>query len=332
MRRVLLLLPLLVLAEPLASAAPACDGPADCCPAELADHVATPQTVSIGIVLVGLYNLDEKASTWDADFYLYESWKPAPGFAPQTEIVNEVDRHSQQFDDVELKNGTCTRSRRIRSTLHTPFNLRMFPFDRQHVELQVSDANYGAADLTYADKPYAFGVDEVARAELSGWEIAGDPTFSRTTRAFQWEEGAPKYDYATVKLAVKRHIAFHLTRFFLPLFIIVAVAFGVFWVDPEDLSSQIGIGVTCLLAAIAFQFAQGGNLPEIAYLTLADRVYATCYVAIALALGESVYCNALARSGRKEDARKLDRFCRIAFPAGIAFGVVLAFVLSAHGG
>jgi hypothetical protein len=309
-----------------------CDGPADCCPSELADHVPSRQTVGVGVVLVGLYNLDEKVSTWDADFYLYESWKPAPGFAPQTEIVNEVERHSQQFDNVELKNGTCVRSRRIHSTLHTPFNLRMFPFDTQKLELQVSDANYAAEDLVYADKPFAFGVDEVAKAELSGWKIDGDPTFAHATRAFKWEEGAPTYDYATMRLSVRRHITFHLTRFFLPLLIIVAVAFGVFWVDPEDLSSQIGIGVTCLLAAIAFQFAQGGNLPEIAYLTLADRVYATCYVAIALALGESVYVNALARSGRKEQGRKLDALCRVAFPAGIAIGTILAFILSAHGG
>jgi hypothetical protein len=326
-----LVLALLLVTGHLASASPACDGPPDCCPAELSDHAPSHQTVSVGVVLVGLYNLDEKPSTWDADFYLYESWKPTPGFAPQTEIVNEVERHSQQFDNTELKNGTCVRSRRIRSTLHTPFNLRMFPFDRQRLELQVSDANYGAEDLTYADKPYANGVDDVARAELSGWQIDGDPTFTRTTRAFKWEEGAPKYDYVTVKLSVRRHITFHLTRFFLPLFIIVAVAFSVFWVDPEDLSSQISIGVTCLLSAIAFQFAQGGNLPEIAYLTLADRVYATCYVAIALALGESVYVNSLARSGRKEEGRKLDRVCRVAFPVGIAVGIGLAYILSARG-
>ena len=45
----------------------------------------------------------------------------------------------------------------------------------------------------------------------------------------------------------------------LPLLVIVAVAFTVFWIDPEDLSSKASIGVTCLLAAIAFQLAEAGT-------------------------------------------------------------------------
>ena len=48
------------------------------------------------------------------------------------------------------------------------------------------------------------------------------------------------------------------------------------------------IGVTCLLAAVALQFAEGGTLPEVSYLTLADRAYAVFYVGIAAAVVESI--------------------------------------------
>ncbi len=109
-------------------------------------------------------------------------------------------------------------------------------------------------------------------------------------------------------------MVYHLTKRFLPLFVIVAIAFTVFWIDADDLSSQVTIGVTCVLAAIAFQLAEAGSLPEVAYLTLADRVYAACYLAIGLAVMETVYTNGLARSGRKAESVRIDRFCRVGVP------------------
>src|SRR3954468_8861012 len=106
-----------------------CSGPEECCPAaqvESLDHVVT---VKEGIVLLGISNVSEKSGTWDADFYLYEQWAPTPGFTPRTEVVNEVVRTSIGFDDTDLRDGVCTRSRRIHSTLRSEFNLHTFPFD-----------------------------------------------------------------------------------------------------------------------------------------------------------------------------------------------------------
>jgi hypothetical protein len=70
-------------------------------------------------------------------------------------------------------------------------------------------------------------------------------------------------------------------------------------------------------------------LPEVAYLTLADRIYSICYVAIALAMAESVYTNTLARAGKKAEAHRVDVICRIAFPAAMVVGTVISVVISA---
>jgi hypothetical protein len=97
-----------------------CDGPSECCTAKLA-HGADRHEVSLGVVLMGLSNLNERSGTWDADFYLYEEWPPAAGFTPQTELANEVARQSVQFDTTLLSDGKCQRSRRIRATLRTAY-------------------------------------------------------------------------------------------------------------------------------------------------------------------------------------------------------------------
>ena len=93
--------------------------------------------------------------------------------------------------------------------------------------------------------------------------------------------------------------------------------------------SRAGVGVTCLLAAIALQFAEAGNLPEVAYLTIADRGFAICYFALALAMLESIYSNTLVRRGQKDRALRLDRRARAAYPAAL-FVALLAGVIRAY--
>lgn len=307
-----------------------CSGPDECCPDKQVDELDHLVTVKVGIVMLGIANVSEKSGTWDGDFYLYESWPAVAGFTPRTEIVNEVARASTTFDDTELRSGTCVRSRRIHATLRSELNLRLFPFDTQKLTLKVSDNQFDSKQLVYGDAAQILGIDDAVRDMVSGWRITRDPDYKRAIVPFKWEEGAPAYDNATFSFSVARHVTFHLTRYFLPLLLILAVAFGAFWIDPEDLGSQMQIGVTCLLAAIALQFAEGGTLPEVSYLTLADRVYAVCYVGIAAAVLESIFVNSLARRGEKDKARRLDRVCRVLFPGlvVIALGVSVARVLA----
>jgi hypothetical protein len=303
-----------------------CDGPDECCPKKLTLDLEKKIEVAIGVAFDGLYNVDEKNGTWDADYFLYEAWVPTPGFLPQTEVVNEISRQSSQFDETLIHNGRCVRSRRIHSTLHTRYELKRFPFDEQMLVLDLGDAEYDATDLSYNPKPLHLELDGDARDELTAWNVAGEPIWAISQHSFSPRPDSPVYPHAIITVPVRRMVGFYLTRFFLPLFLIVAVALTVFWIHPEDLGSQISIGVTCLLAVIAFQFAQSASLPAVAYLTFADRVYAICYFAIALALVESIWVNTMVRRGQHDRAEKLDRVCRWAFPVGI-FALVAVSVL-----
>jgi hypothetical protein len=283
------------------------------------------------VIVMGLSSVNERAGTWDADFYLYEEWTPAANFAPQTEVVNEVERHGTQFEEVSLRDGVCVRSHRIHSTLRSPYNLRAFPFDHQRLAIELSDDEFTIGELVYRDPASALGFDDSVRATLSGWRLDSELRFERESRLFRWERGAPAYDYATFGFEVRRHVTFHLVKYFLPLLLIVALAFSVFWIDSDDLGAALTIGVTCLLAVIALQFAEASALPEVAYLTLADRVYVVCYVAIATAVFETIYTNSVSRRGDKDRALRLDRRCRKIFPAAVlaalAASIVWAFTV-----
>src|SRR5580693_8192711 len=119
---------LLVVIAPARAELATCDGPDECCPKKLTLDLPKKVEISVGVAFDGLYNVDEKTGTWDADYFLYESWAPTDGFFPQTEVVNEISRQSSQFDETIIRGGRCIRSRRIHSTLHTRYDLRRFPF------------------------------------------------------------------------------------------------------------------------------------------------------------------------------------------------------------
>ena len=318
------------LVAPPSRAATTCEGPDACCGTAATEKVALPQSVALGVAVQSIHNLDEKVGGWDVDYYLYEKWLPVPGFTPQTEIVNETNRQdSLHFDLVELKGGYCQRSRHLRSTLRVEYDLRRFPFDRQNLLMVLSDAQFDSSQLNYADRPTVADIDSFVRSQLSGWQVGQAVSFRRESRKFTGEEGSPSYDYATFSVPVERQMEFHVTKYFLPLFIIVVVGFCTFWIDPDDLNTQVSIGVTCLLAAIALQFSESSRLPEVAYLTFADRVYVACYLAIALTLVECVYTNSLVRKKHRPAASLVQRRSRVIFPCvllvAVGVGAVLAF-------
>jgi len=98
----------------------------------------------------------------------------------------------------------------------------------------------------------------------------------------------------------------------LPL--LVAIAYSIFWVKPDDLGSAAGIGITCMLSIIAFQLAQADTLPHVPYLTIADRIYTICYILIAVALACAVLEAYWHRTGREQQADSVDRIGRKLFP------------------
>jgi len=66
-------------------------------------------------------------------------------------------------------------------------------------------------------------------------------------------------------------------------------------------------------------------------LTLADRVYPACYVALVLSLLATLYSAALAKKGEMTAALRVDRKGRIWFPVGLLLAVGLCIFRVALG-
>jgi hypothetical protein len=69
-RLLLLLVALLLVSRGALARPPSCSGPAQCCPTEPAETLSVPATVQLGVLLVGLYGVDEKGGHLKRRFLL----------------------------------------------------------------------------------------------------------------------------------------------------------------------------------------------------------------------------------------------------------------------
>ena len=101
---------------------------------------------------------------------------------------------------------------------------------------------------------------------------------------------------------------------FLPLTLIVFMAWPVFWIDPSNVGPQFGIATSSVFTLIA-------------YLTRFDQFTLGCTLLVFAALGEAVVAARLARIGREKLALRIDLVTRLVYP--VVFVGITSFTLLA---
>lgn len=305
-----------------AEAAVECQGPAECCITEAEGLKQPPPThARIGLRVMRIEKIAEQDGNFSGELTLTMKW-PAGGLRPDLQPRNAAELNVA-LDETKLTGGTCYRERRLTGKFQTWFRLRRFPFDRHDLRINLEDRTHTAAHVFYERELWPNTISIDALREMPSWAIPEMPRIHQVHEStFAYPMDAPHPQLVLVHVPVVRHSWFYLTRFFLPLLLLVAISYAIFWVRPDDLQSSSAIGITCILSIIAFQLAQADSLPRVPYLTIADRIYTVCYLLIAFALGCAVLEAHWAREGRDVLANKVDQIGRRWFP-------VLAIVMCA---
>jgi hypothetical protein len=118
-----------------------------------------------------------------------------------------------------------------------------------------------------------------------------------------------------LSFVIERRIGFFVAKVIIPLILIVAMSWIVFWIDPEEGAVQINVAITSMLTLIAYRFAIGSTLPLVSYLTRLDYFILLATILVFASLMEVIIVVRMAkRPGALERARAIDRKCRWIFP------------------
>jgi hypothetical protein len=306
------------------------------------DPEGVPTKVYVGYYLIDLISIDDVNQSFEADFYVMARWND-PRLAitnpsevqtlrnfdineiwhPQTYIINQR-RLSRQFENFFRVDqaGNALYVQRLIGELSSPLYLKDFPFDKQKLKVQMVSFRYGPEEIEFVLDQQRIGRRE--QLSLTGWST-GPTQFELTTEYLKVQDR----DLARVDfiLEVERQEIFYIVKALIPLFLIIFMAWAVFFIDPSVIGPQIGIPTSSVFALILFNHRISALLPRVSYLTRLDRFILLSIILVFITLGESVLTATLAHKEKKDLALKIDRWSRYVYLILLGCVIVYSFFL-----
>ncbi len=98
------------------------------------------------------------------------------------------------------------------------------------------------------------------RFSLPDWNVVDWKVESRPIQAIP---GGKVLAAVTFSFEATRRAGYFIGKVIVPLFMIVAMSWVVFWIDPRESGTQISVAITAMLTVMAYRFAVGTNLPKL---------------------------------------------------------------------
>ncbi len=302
------------------------------------DLLREPIPVRIGVKLEQITAVDQRSENFGVVATLAMRWRdPALAFDPETAqdrfkifmgdaFSAEMSRRGQLWPQYTIINqqgnrwvqnrvvvlwpdGEAAYLERFSTTLQAPdFDFRDFPFDTQTFFVRV--------DLLAP--LWLFVLREMDGYSQVGTRL-GEEEWVVTSFQTQFAEsdvlGRPVSQF-NFEFWAERHLEYYVFRILLPLAIIIAVSWILFFL--KDYAKRVDAAGANLLLFIAFNFTISNDLPRLGYLTFLDTLLISAFLVTAVVLVLAVYLRRQDMKGRKDFVARIDRYILTFYPLAYA--------------
>ncbi len=288
-------------------------------------EVKLPLEVSVGAVLVDFARINAREESFDIQGYLNLSWR-APSlagkgnrrmfredvWAPNIDFVNAIEPVKVQNElSFHVSNDGVVEERvRFSGKFSATLDLKRFPLDEQHLEVQIEPFSRNVNEIIFRIDPARVG--RYDDAFLSDWELGQVRGRISTTRHALLEESRSRF---TLVIDIRRQSTFYIWRVLVPLVLVVAASWGVFWVDPTQLQPQISTAVAILISIVVFNITIDFALPKVAYFTFVDSHALTSYFFMLTSIGAIFLIHHRLNQRGLDAAKALQRRARRLIPS-----------------
>ncbi len=306
------------------------------------DANGPPTLVKMILILIEIKEISDVDQNFTAHFVLDARWKD-PRLAaailgvdtvscrwsldsiwsPRLAFINaeNLDTLRNDIESVS-EDGEVRYVQRHIGNFSSEFDLRQFPRDSQDLVISIVAGGHSSDQVQFIVDEQGPVFDHTR--SIPGWDIENGSSALDTLSIAALGIEINQAHYA---LTLQRLFCYYFWKVILPLGLIVAMSWAVFWIDPQHLAPQMTLSSAAVFALIAFQLSLGYMLPKISYLTRMDLYVLGSTILVFSALAEGVLTARLASTGRGETGRSLDRASRWAFPAVFLMIVGVAFWL-----
>ena len=293
-----------------------------------------PTTVSVGIRMVDLMEINDVSQTLTGDFAVVLTWTD-PRLArlkgcevllddiwsPGIRFINSGRLFPSRPRAADIgAGGSVQYVQRYYGSLATYHNLRKFPLDKQIFRVSLFSLEYGEKEVQLVVNERATGRRDLLN--ITDWTVGSVKGEIRRQNIDATGKFVSMYDF---NISANRQLHFYVWKIIVPFCLIVFMSWTVFWINPAQFGPQIGLSATAMLTLIAFQFATTNMVPALGYFTTLDEFITGSTILVFLALVESLTTSYLVSQERHQLALRIDRVSRLVFPLVFAALVVVVF-------
>lgn len=307
---------------------------------------AEPLQVAVGMHVIEMRQVDTRTQSFYGDFYVWLRFPKGDLTEERLKQITHIEPVNGKFESFEVNDEKEVGDEyyvcyRVTGTFFFVPDLKNYPFDTQTLPLTLENASLEAYEMVFVDDRISYeqsGTPEV-RWGLSPTLSIADYTLKQVDRTvftarYPTNFGDPSKDKAgtsysrfTLKVGFERQYWSYAFKILIPLLIILAMAYLVFFLPPAQLDTSASVAMTALLSCMAYNVAVSQNMPEIGYLVLSDKFFIATYLLLLLTLAQTFATFILDTTGKTEKAEKLDRASAIAFPL-LVVGIFAFFIWS----
>ena len=241
-------------------------------------------------------------------------------WTPRIQIANEsgIVRRTMPETVTVQPDGIVYYRQRFVGPFSQPLSLKDFPFDKHLFQLQfVSSGGYKPSEVVFVPSEtwqhdglkFAAGIAD--NISLPDWVVID---YDAKTQNYSILPNLENPGYV-FEFTAERAVKYYMLKVILPLILIVMMSWSVFWIDPENAGTQIGVATTSMLTLIAYRFAIDTQVPRVPYATRLDEFIFVSTILVFLSLIEVTITSLLAYNKNVRTARKMDIVSRLVFPA-----------------
>lgn len=330
--------------EPVATSAPA-PRPSVSRP----DAGGGPTRVFVAIWIADIDSIDSANQNYTANVFVALRWKD-PRLAhggdgpraydlnsiwdPRVIIAGEIGlvRKTMPEQAEVSPDGSVIYRQRYVGVFSQALKLADFPLDTHVIRFHLASPGYSPSEVDFAPDDRWTNPTGPRLANAAG--IADDislPDFDILwcrTKALPYVTAfAQQAAGYALEFEARRHTGYFYWKLLLPLTLIVLMAWLVFWIDPRNSGTQIGVATTTMLTLIAYRFAMDQSVPRVGYLTRMDYFVTGSSIMVFLALCQVIVTARLAMTDRLSLAHRLDEWSRVIYIVLLGGLMISAFVM-----
>jgi hypothetical protein len=269
-----------------------------------------PDTVSVGIYITSIHDIDFKQKEYTVTFWLWLKYKNKQFDFLQNLEVPQAKTVARSFATVDSTGDSIYMLMKLQCVMKDSWKIGNFPFDNQKLRLSIENSQYDSRSLIFVADTAGKNYDE--RFTLNGWTI--DSCIILTgTKIYETGFGdaslaKPHTEYSAfrVRISINRDAGGLFWKMFLGMYIAFLIAYVCFYIHADGIDSRFGLSVGSLFAVIGNKYIIDSSLPESTTFTLVDTLHGLTLFFIFAVITATAYSLKLVKENKEKKANRFD--------------------------